>query len=161
MEQTTGALYQPLGDWVVHSIHTQRQQHFSYLLRDSLWIRIALGYMSCTYIAQTFYRETSDVVAWEDLPDDAAPTEAHLLGEGRRHLAYQGGHESTSFPPNIDSGDFLSIHCESPRLGNRITTTYVVVFGSIHSLPCPRTRTSDRSATVLNGLKAKAPLDGR
>ena len=43
----TGVLYQSLGDWVDHSIHTQRQQHFSYRLRDILWIRIALGYMSC------------------------------------------------------------------------------------------------------------------
>jgi hypothetical protein len=81
-----GALYQSLGDWVVHDIHALRQQHFSYLLRDTLWVRVALGYMLCTYIELASYRETSEIVVWEDLPDDAAHTEAHLLREGIWHI---------------------------------------------------------------------------
>jgi hypothetical protein len=83
---TTGALHQPLGDWVVHNVHAQRQQHFSYLLRDILWIRVALGYLSCTYVQLGSYRETSDIVSWEELPEDAVPTEVHLLKDGIWHI---------------------------------------------------------------------------
>ena len=41
----TGALNQPLGDWVIESIHDQHQRHFCYWAHNYLWIRVEARYM--------------------------------------------------------------------------------------------------------------------
>ena len=73
---------QPLGDWIVDSIHTQRQQHFCYWAPHYLWIRVQTGYLRCDPIADQLFQETDIVYQWYHLPADATPMEAVMVTPG-------------------------------------------------------------------------------
>ena len=78
-----GKLSQPLGDWVINSIHDHRQRHFSYWARNSLWVRVDTGYLRCEPEGGQIFRESDTIQRWETIPSDATPMEAELIESGR------------------------------------------------------------------------------
>ena len=78
-----GKLSQPLGDWVINSIHDHRQRHFSYRARNSLWVRVDTGYLRCEPEGGQIFRESDTIQRWETIPSDATPMEAELIESGR------------------------------------------------------------------------------
>ena len=70
-----GDLTQPLGDWVLDTIHGHRNRHFSYWSRNKLWIRNDTGYVQCNQVAHNTFKESHTVNTWEQIPAEATPME--------------------------------------------------------------------------------------
>jgi hypothetical protein len=79
---STGELTQPLGDWVINSIHDQSQRHFCYWARDHLWVRTEHGYIICEPIGDKDFEETENIHQWHQIPDEATPMEAEMVKPG-------------------------------------------------------------------------------
>ena len=80
----TGELHQPLGDWVLTSIHDHRQQHFCYWDRDHLWVRVAHGYIRCDHDQDHHYQEVPQVIKqWNQIAAEATPMEAEMVSPGQ------------------------------------------------------------------------------
>ena len=73
---------QPLGDWVIESIHDQSQRHFCYWAPHNIWIRADAGYIRCDPITGQLFQETDHIYQWNNLPANATPMEAALVKPG-------------------------------------------------------------------------------
>jgi exonuclease III len=78
-----GELTQPLGDWVINSIHKHRLRQFSYCAHNYLWVRTESGYVVCEPEGGQVFRETEHIQQWDAIPSDATPMEARFIGNAR------------------------------------------------------------------------------
>jgi hypothetical protein len=77
-----GELHQPLGDWVILSIHDQHQRHFCYWAWNFLWIRVDCGYIKCEPIQAREFQESDELYKCDEIPSEATPMAAELLKPG-------------------------------------------------------------------------------
>ena len=105
-----GNLHQPLGDWIMNTIHGHRQRHFSYWARHFLWTRVDLGYVRCEpKEGGPIFRESDIIQKWEQIPPDATPMEAELLSPGRwkwtaaTYFLVQGIHHVGTFSAFVET----------------------------------------------------------
>ena len=54
-----GDLLQPLGDWVLDTIHSHHNRHFSYWSRNHLWIQSDNVYVRCNHVENKTYKESN------------------------------------------------------------------------------------------------------
>ena len=56
----SGEFKQPLGDWVINSMHAQSQRHFCFWARHHIWIRVEPGYIRCDPTNDKHHSDTGD-----------------------------------------------------------------------------------------------------
>jgi hypothetical protein len=117
-----GELHQPLGDWVVSSIHDHHQRHFCYWAWHFLWIRMDCGYVRCNPIKAREFQEIEVIQTWEQIqiPSNATPMEVKLI----KHSIWKCTCHIRSHSRTNASNDIRRLCRNTTEVGTGAPTTY-------------------------------------